>query len=126
MEGQSLKEKIAERPLPLQEAIGMALQIVQGLQEAHDKGIVHRDIKPGNVLLTRTGQPKITDFGLAQLGRTTQITKTGTILGTPAYMSPEQAEGRTTDHRTDLWSFGIVLYEMISGRLPFRGIPTPR
>ena len=121
VDGPPLKDKIAARPLPLEEALDIAIQIGQGLEAAHEKGIVHRDIKSANILLTPQGQVKITDFGLATLADRTRITKTGASLGTPAYMSPEQAQGKTTDRRTDIWSLGVVLYEMVSGRLPFRG-----
>jgi serine/threonine protein kinase len=119
--GPSLKDKITARPLPLDEALDIAQQACAGLAAAHEKGIVHRDIKPANLMLTAQGQVKIMDFGLAQLGDRTRITKTGSSLGTPAYMSPEQAKGEAVDRRTDLWSLGVVIYEMIAGRPPFRG-----
>ena len=121
VEGPSLKERIAERPLKLEEALEIARQVCEGLQAAHEKGIVHRDIKPGNILLTPKGQVKITDFGLAVIGGRTRITKSGTSLGTPAYMSPEQVRGEVADSRADIWSLGVVVYEMVSGRLPFGG-----
>jgi serine/threonine-protein kinase len=121
LEGQTLKQKIAQRPLPLQEALDIAVQIGQGLQAAHEKGIVHRDIKPANIMISPPGQVKIMDFGLAQLSDRTKLTATGSKLGTPAYMSPEQTEGKPADRRSDIWALGVVLYEMISGRVPFPG-----
>ncbi len=121
IEGPSLDKKIGGSPLPLDEAFDIAAQTAQGLQAAHEKGVVHRDIKSANILLTTSGQVKIVDFGLAQLANPDQLTKTGSTLGTPAYMSPEQARWEKVDRRTDIWSRGVVLYEMVGGRLPFRG-----
>ena len=119
--GRAIQDKIGDRPLKLQEAIDITTQTAEGLKAAHSRGVVHRDIKPANLMLTEEGQVKIMDFGLAQLADQSRLTKTATILGTPAYMSPEQASRRPTDRRTDVWSLGVVIYEMITGRLPFGG-----
>lgn len=121
IEGQELKQKIDAGPLPVEDAIHIILQIANGLQEAHKKGIVHRDIKSANIMLTGSGQIKIMDFGLAKVRGGAQVTQIGTTLGTAAYMSPEQARGEDVDHRTDIWSLGVVLYEAIAGQLPFKG-----
>ena len=121
IEGQNLKKKIKEKPLDINDSIELAMQIADGLQEAHEKGIVHRDIKSGNLMITKKGQAKITDFGLAKLLEMTKITKTATVMGTVPYMSPEQASGDEIDHRTDIWSLGVVLFEMLTGLLPFKG-----
>lgn len=120
-EGESLQEKIERGPLKLEEALNFAIQTAEGLQEAHQKGIVHRDIKPANIMVTLRGQVKIMDFGLAKLASQTKLTKVGTTLGTAAYMSPEQARGEVVDYRTDIWSLGVVLHEMLTGGLPFKG-----
>ena len=121
VDGVEVRAKIKERPLKLDEALDIAIQAGEGLRAAHQRGVVHRDIKSSNLMLTSTGQVKIMDFGLAQLAGGTRLTKSETFLGTPAYMSPEQAQRQPTDRRTDIWSLGVVLYEMVTGRLPFEG-----
>ena len=121
VEGRTVKDKISDRPLKIEEAIDIAAQTAEGLTAAHQRGVVHRDIKPANLMLTQEHQVKIMDFGLAQLAEQSRLTKASTTLGTPAYMSPEQAERRPTDRRTDMWSLGVVIYEMVTGRLPFAG-----
>ena len=118
-DGETLKRRIERGPMPLGEAVDTAIQIGQGLAKAHRQGIVHRDIKPANLMVTSDGIVKILDFGLAKLAGAAGLTRAGFCLGTPSYMSPEQARGEV-DHRTDLWSLGVVLYEMITGRPPFR------
>jgi eukaryotic-like serine/threonine-protein kinase len=119
-EGETLKQKLGRGKVSQEEAIPIALQIGEGLARAHDARIVHRDIKPANIMITERGEVKILDFGLAKLGGMTRVTKTGTTVGTAAYMSPEQARGEEVDQRSDIWSFGVVLYEMLAGELPFK------
>ncbi len=123
VEGESLKQIIEKwSPMPVDLALALTHQICLGLEHAHNKGIVHRDIKPGNILLTKYGRVKITDFGLAKLTQSkTQETAANSILGTPLYMSPEQAFGESVDARSDLFSLGTVLYEMLTGKQPFAG-----
>lgn len=119
-EGIPLNKKLEKGPLPINETIDIAMQIAEGLQAAHEKGIVHRDIKSSNVFITSKGQVKIMDFGLARRADMTKVTKTGTTIGTVPYMSPEQMRGEKVDHRTDIWSLGVILYEIVSGKMPFR------
>jgi len=121
IEGRSLKDRIAEGPLPLIEVLGIAVQVAEGLKAAHERGVVHRDVKPANIMLNREGQVRITDFGLASLEGGVDLTRPQTVLGTPAYMSPEQVRGEKTDLRTDVWSFGCTMFEMATGRRPFAG-----
>jgi serine/threonine protein kinase/Tfp pilus assembly protein PilF len=121
IEGKELKDIIkSEIPNP-KSAIDYAIQIAEGLKTAHNKGIVHRDIKSANIMLTDEGQIKIMDFGLAKVRGGVQVTKVGTTLGTAAYMSPEQTRGEEVDQRSDIWSLGVVLFEMLTGKLPFAG-----
>jgi serine/threonine protein kinase len=120
-EGETLKKKIKEGAVPLAEAIGIVIQIAQGLSKAHSEGIVHRDIKPANIIETSDRVIKIVDFGLAKLASEARVTLTSSIIGTPAYMSPEQAMGESLDQRVDLWSLGVVFYELLTGHLPFLG-----
>ncbi len=120
-EGETLKDKIAKGPLKIDEAVDVAIQIATGLEQAHSKNILHRDIKPANIFITEKNVVKILDFGLAKLSGQTKLTKDGSTLGTVAYMSPEQTTGEETDSRSDIWSLSIVLFEMITGLLPFKG-----
>jgi serine/threonine protein kinase/tetratricopeptide (TPR) repeat protein len=125
--GETLAQRIAREPLKLQEALSIGEQVAEAVSAAHEKGVVHRDLKPGNIKITPDNRVKVLDFGLAKIcmgegknGETT-VTQAGRVIGTPAYMSPEQARGKAVDHRTDIWSFGCVLYEMLTGHLPFEG-----
>ena len=120
-EGETLKERIAGGPLPIDEAVDITRQIAEGLAKAHERGIIHRDIKPANIFLTTDGLAKLLDFGLAKLAGQTRLTKTGNTVGTAAYLAPEQARGEEVDSRADVWCLGATIYEMVTGRLPFRG-----
>ncbi len=120
VEGDTVKAKIAQGPLTVDEILHIGVQVAEGIAAAHANGIVHRDIKPANVMVNQRRQVKVMDFGLARLADAT-ITLTGHVAGTPAYMAPEQVQGRTADERSDIWALGVMLYEMITGRLPFRG-----
>jgi serine/threonine-protein kinase len=134
--GPTLAERIAEGPIPPEEALPMACQIAEALEYAHERGVIHRDLKPANVKITPEGRVKVLDFGLAAVAHasapgavdppssatlTMRATQLGTIMGTAAYMSPEQASGKVVDKRTDIWSFGIVLWEMLTGHRLFDG-----
>ncbi len=124
IEGRTLKSHIASlrasEGIPLLQTLDWVIQVAQGLKAAHGKGIIHRDIKPENIMLTKDWQPKIMDFGIAKLKGGTGLTKTGVSIGTLAYMSPEQVQGLGTDFRSDIWSLGVMFYEMLTGELPFK------
>ena len=121
IEGRDLKGVIAERgPLAADQAISIARQVASALKCAHEAGVIHRDLKPQNILIDSQGTVYVTDFGIAKSAEAGGLTLTGQIMGTPEYMSPEQAEGRTVDYRTDIYSFGLVLYEMLTGQIPFK------
>lgn len=120
-EGETLLKRLSRGHLEPAEAMEIAIEVADGLAEAHEKGIIHRDIKPSNIMLPTRGQAKVMDFGLAKLAGQVVVTKPGSTVGTAAYMSPEQTRGKQVDHRTDIWSLGAVLYQMLTGQLPFRG-----
>ena len=121
VEGETLHDRVRQGPLEPGEAVGLVDQVAAGLGEAHGKGIIHRDVKSANIMVTAKGRAKVMDFGLAKFRGGSSLTKSQTTLGTVAYMSPEQARGDALDQRTDIWSLGVVLYELLAGKLPFRG-----
>ncbi len=127
IKGQTLRQIINGRPLKVDSLLSISLQVADALAAAHEEGVIHRDIKPGNIIVTPRGQAKVLDFGLAKLVERnkgeaeTHLTVTGAVMGTPASMSPEQARGERVDHRSDIFSFGVVLYEMATGQIPFKG-----
>lgn len=117
--GETLKERILRGPLAVDDTVEIAIQVTEGLLEAHEHGIAHRDMKPANVILTRDGKVRIVDFGLATLVGLAQEGRPGVFMGTLAYMSPEQLRGEPVDHRSDIWSMGITIFEMLAGAPPF-------
>ncbi len=134
VEGETLSERLKRGPLSIEEALALARQIADALEAAHDKGVIHRDLKPANIKVREDGTVKVLDFGLAKAldpsptgdpsqspTLTAAATQMGVIMGTAAYMSPEQAKGKTADRRSDVWAFGAVLYEMLAGRRAFQG-----
>jgi serine/threonine protein kinase/Tfp pilus assembly protein PilF len=121
IDGKELKDEVRSRKLEVGSVLDIAIQIARGLEAAHKKGIVHRDIKAGNIMVTSDGQVKIMDFGLAKVQGSEQLTREGTTIGTAAYMSPEQASHGEVDAQSDIWSFGVIIYEMLTGKLPFKG-----
>ncbi|UCH85392.1 MAG: PD40 domain-containing protein [Candidatus Latescibacterota bacterium] len=120
-EGATLGEKLADGPLAIDTVVDVMYQICEGLEKAHAAGMVHRDIKPANIMVTTEGDVKILDFGVAKLAGAARLTKTGSTVGTVAYMSPEHARGEDTDHRSDIFSLGVVAYELLTGQIPFKG-----
>lgn len=120
-EGETLGKTLDRGPLSAEEALDIVTPLIDGLAKAHDKGIIHRDVKPGNIMICQDGSVKLLDFGLAKLVNVDGITQTSVTAGTTAYLSPEQTRGNAVDHRTDLWSLGVVLYETLTGRKPFQG-----
>jgi serine/threonine-protein kinase len=122
IEGVELRTLIGEgRPLRVSQALSIASQVADGLAFAHQRGVVHRDIKPANIMVVANGPVKITDFGIARMRGTGDLTQTGMLLGSPKYMSPEQVIGKRADHRSDIFSLGVILYEMLCGSAPFNG-----
>src|SRR3954468_22976182 len=120
IDGENLKQLVErEGPLPVADALELALGVARGLAFAHEQGLVHRDVKPQNVLLNGDGRPKVTDFGIARSLDVAGVTQTGTVMGTSHYMAPEQASGRRVDAQSDVYSFGAVLYELLTGEVPF-------
>lgn len=119
--GETLEKKVTSGQLLVDSVIDITMQVAHGLERAHESGIIHRDIKPTNLIITPRGEVKIIDFGLAKLAGPSHLTKSGSMPGTVVYMSPEQVQGKPVDQRTDVWSLGVVLYEMLTRQLPFRG-----
>ena len=121
IKGKELKDKIEAGPLSIENTLNLSIQIAKGLQAAHTNGVIHRDIKSANIMLTAEGDVKIMDFGLAKVSGGPKLTKEQSTLGTASYMSPEQTRGEEVDNRTDIFSLGVLIYEMLTGQLPFKG-----
>src|SRR5258707_13877258 len=120
IEGEELRTLLSEgKSLPVGKAVSIAAQVADGLSYAHQHGVVHRDVKPANIMVAPSGPVKITDFGIARMRSSSELTQTGMMLGSPKYMSPEQVIGKRADHRSDVFSLGIIMYEMITGGVPF-------
>jgi len=119
IEGETLADVLDRGPLESRTAVAIADQLLDAVGYAHSKGVVHRDVKPDNVFVSSEGRVKLTDFGIAHVGSSATLTRTGTVMGTPGYMAPEQVTGQTTDARTDLFAVGVILYEMLTGTNPF-------
>ena len=126
LEGTELRERLQDGPLPVAEAVAIAVQVADGLGFAHERGVIHRDIKPANIMLLERGDVKIMDFGIARMRSADQMTSTGMVMGTPRFMSPEQVSGAPVDQRSDLFSLGSVLYEMLTGSQLFAADDTPQ
>ena len=120
-DGETLKKRLERGPLPIDEAVDIALQVTSGLAEAHAAGIVHRDVKPANIMLTAGGLVKLVDFGIAKLTGVTGPTEDGTTMGTVSYLSPEQVKGDDADEQSDIWAVGVLMYQLLTGQRPFGG-----
>jgi eukaryotic-like serine/threonine-protein kinase len=122
LEGLDLHQMVKQKgALDYDKVVNWMIPVAEALNYIHDRGLIHRDIKSSNILITKEGRPVLMDFGIAHAADGTKLTQTGTVIGTPEYMSPEQAQGKTVDHRSDLYSLGVVMYECLTGKVPFKG-----